>query len=544
MARTLGLELSTQSAKIVVLDEKEGVVYRKTLSYDERFPAYRTAGGVLHSVKGERHTSPYMLVEALDACFQQMKQDGAELGRIDALKLDGMQHCTVYLGEGFKVVLRQSGSPRSQQESLVDLFRAHGAFTRETSPIWEDRNTAQEVGELMLLLKPLGGVIAMTGNRAEMRFPAAQIMKWMKEDMEAYSRTRHILLLSSFATSLLAGQLVPADTGDGFGTNLNTLDITSPSFDSRICKAVDASLGDKNRRASRESHLLRLLGRMVPYDQPFGKINPYFSRRYGVNPKAIVLAGTGDNPATLLGCGGGLVLSLGSSYTLMGVQKGVSPSNGEDNVYGFVPGRTMSLVCFTNGGKLHEEFLRRYVLKGSKREIAARDWAAYERLTSAEGFGSHMMLPYLLAESVPLAPAGIVRSGFSDKDAAKNISALYFSQMAALRVHSRHMEIPPEICLAAGGGKSVVMRQLAADIFGRTVYTIENAEYAAPLGCAIAAMRHVLRISYEDAAKRFVQKSPESVTHPQRAEVARMQRAVDAYRSFERRNERRKIGGD
>jgi len=34
-----------------------------------------------------------------------------------------------------------------------------------------------------------------------------------------------------------------------------------------------------------------------------------------VNPDAVVLAGTGDNPATLPGCGGRLVISLGSSYS-------------------------------------------------------------------------------------------------------------------------------------------------------------------------------------------------------------------------------------
>lgn len=526
MARTLGLELSTQSAKIVVLDESENVIYKKTFSYDERFPAYQTEGGVLRLGTGERHTSPYLLVEALDACFQHMKEDGVELGRIDAIKLDAMQHCTVYLGENFGKVLEQSA--RDAGKALVELFRENDVFTRETSPIWEDRTTAKEVQELTCLLKQLGGVVALTGNRAEKRFPAAQIMKWMKQNPIEYSRTRHILLLSAFATSILAGKVAPVDTGDGWGTNLNTLDIDKPSFDSRISSSIQSFLHAKG--------LLDMLGSMAPYDEPVGRINRYFSERYGVNPDATVLAGTGDNPATLLGCGGGLVLSLGSSYTLNGIQKEVSPSNGEDNVFGFIPGKSMSLVCFTNGGKLHKEFLRKYALKGSNREVTAEDWAAYESIATEEGFGSHMMLAYLLPESVPVAAAGIVRQGFDEQDAQKNISALYFSQIAALRVHSRHMEIPPEICLAAGGGKSPVIRQLAANIFDRTVYTIKNAEYAAPLGCAIAAMRFVLGISYEDAARRFVRKVPESVTQPVKSEVERLKPAVERYDSFERAN--------
>lgn len=522
MARTLGLELSTQSAKMVVLDDKKNVIYTKTLSYDRRFPAYQTEGGVLASARGERHTSPYMLVGALEACFQQMKEDGVELHRIDALKLDAMQHCTVYLGEGFEALLELSA--RDTGKALIDLFRERKVFTRETSPIWEDRTTARETDELTQLLKPLGGIVRLTGNRAEKRFPAAQILKWMKENPGEYSRTRHILLLSAFATSLLTGKISPVDTGDGWGTNLNTLDIERPSFDSRITSSIQSFLHAKS--------LQGVLAGMVAYDQPVGRINRYFSRRYGVNPDAVVLAGTGDNPATLLGCGAGLVLSLGSSYTLNGVQKTVSPSNGEDNVFGFIPGKSMSLVCFTNGGKLHKEFLRKYVLEGE--EIAAEDWAEYERIAATKGFGRHLMLPYLLPESVPVAPAGIVRQGFDESDAPKNISALYFSQMAALRIHSRHMEIPTEICLAAGGGNSQVMRQLAANIFDRMVYTIRNAEYAAPLGCAISGMRFVLGISYGEAARRFVQKIPESVTHPVKSEVKRLKPAVEAYSRFER----------
>ncbi len=60
---------------------------------------------------------------------------------------------------------------------------------------------------------------------------------------------------------------------------------------------------------------------MVHYDTVLGPIAPYFVRRYGMNPGAVVLAGTGDNPATLLGCGGQAVVSLGSSYTVNGQMK-------------------------------------------------------------------------------------------------------------------------------------------------------------------------------------------------------------------------------
>jgi xylulokinase len=534
MARTIGLELSTQSAKIVVLDSEDGVIYKNTINYDERFPHYGTIGGVLPSDTGERHTSPLMLVEAIEECFKQMQEDKVNLNAVDAIKLDGMQHCTVYTSSELEVALEIIPSP-SSNKGLADIFSLLNVFTRKTSPIWEDRTTQGEVEELTQILEPFGGVVELTGNRAEHRFPAAQIMKWIIQDTRAYRMTSHIQLLSAFGTSILAGKIVPVDTGDGWGTNLNTLDINSPSYDPKIAKAIENHLKLSGEEDFLLDSLKKLLGEMTPYDTPVGNISGYLSEKYGVNPKAVILAGTGDNPATLLGCGGGLVLSLGSSYTLNGIQAKVSPSTGEDNVFGYIPGKSMSLICFTNGGKLHEEFLKRYILQGQEREPTAEDWAQYKEVASQGGFGKHLMLPYLLAESVPVAPAGIIRDGsFDENDPAMNIAALYFSQLAALRVHLGPIQIPGEICMVAGGGKDHVMRKLAADIFGATTFTIEDAGYAAPLGCAIAAMREVLKLPYDEVTSRFVQRIPESITIPDMMNNSRLLPSVERYKAFEK----------
>lgn len=50
-------------------------------------------------------------------------------------------------------------------------------------------------------------------------------MKWAKENPSEYKETAHIFLLSSFITSVLAGKIAPVDTGDGWGTNLNSINI-------------------------------------------------------------------------------------------------------------------------------------------------------------------------------------------------------------------------------------------------------------------------------------------------------------------------------
>jgi sugar (pentulose or hexulose) kinase len=100
---SLGIELSTQSCKLVVLDVKSShVIYTGSFNYDRTFPEYGTRGGVLLVEDSDiRHTSPFMLIETLDSGFDTLKNDGIDLSQIKAVKADGMQHCTIYTDESF-----------------------------------------------------------------------------------------------------------------------------------------------------------------------------------------------------------------------------------------------------------------------------------------------------------------------------------------------------------------------------------------------------------------------------------------------------------
>jgi len=512
---SLGLELSTQSVKAIVLDIDSGQIEEKfTLDYDSNFPDYGTHGGVLPLTTNERHTSPLLLLEVIDRIFLEAGKR-VDLSNVLAIKLDAMQHCTVYTGKSFPDALQ---SFHGEAGSLKDQFAS--CFTRKTCPIWEDRTTAKEAEELTAAFKEEGEIDHLTGNRAELRFPASQIMKWKKQAPEDYDSTTGIHLLSSFATSLLAGKLAGVDTGDGWGTNLNSLNIEEPAWDKQIADWIDEGLSDR-------------IGSMNHYDQLIGPVAPYFVQKYKINDNAVILAGTGDNPATLLGTGGKLTLSLGSSYTLNGVMDRVKPTNGEFNVFGFIPGKAMYLLCFSNGGKLHEDFLRKYILYGGAQKPQPADWAKFQDLAERTGFGEHIMLPYLVDETVPLASAGIRRQGFTEDEIEKNISALYFSQAAALRLHSREIGDPDEICIVAGGARNQVFRKLISNVFNAVTYTIHDADFAAPLGCAISGARQVLDCEYEEVCHRFIQRVAESVIEPDETESKRFEEYLQNYAAFE-----------
>jgi len=525
---TLGIELSTQSVKCVVLDLEPGeIVHIGSISYDSAFPEYGTHGGVLSSeCPGVRHTSPLMLMEALDAILENLVNEKVDLTRVRVVKVDGMQHCTVFTNPLLTDMLTSLTPDRPLASQLGSCL------SRQTAPIWEDRSTAQEAAVLTDVLKDQGGIAELTGNRAELRFPAAQIMKWAAESPGEYDQTSRVWILSAFITTLLTGKPAPVDTGDGWGTNLNHLNIEQPGWNAVVLSAVDSTLGSLGVKSTLKSKL----GEMTHYDGIVGHVSPYFIERYGINPQALVLAGTGDNPATLLGCGGRLVISLGSSYTVNGVMDNITPSlSGDYNIFGYSPGNAMALSVITNGSKVHDHFLTSYFPGIDATSSTAENWQKY---MSAAGDllltgNEKLMLPYLMDESIPLRKIGIHREGFSEEEASANIRALHLSQVLSLKCHADHIGDPDEICVVGGAAKNHILRQWIADAFNAETYTISGADVAAPMGCAISGAKVALDISYQEATRRFVKKDLQSVCRPRSENVAVLRQLEQRYADLE-----------
>jgi xylulokinase len=468
-----------------------------------------------------------MLIEALDYGFSKMADDGVDLSRVKAIKTDCMQHCTVYTDSRFNNIIRGLKSDH-------DLLQQIGpCITRIQSPIWEDRSPIQEIEFLKEQLKEKGGISVITGNRAELRFPAAQILKWARESPRAYKNTSHIFLLSAFLTSILAGKICPVDTGDGWGTNFNHMKIDQPAWSKDVLTVADSYLN----RIGITSSLKDKLGKMTHYDDQLGLINPYFVQKYGIDKDCIILAGTGDNPATLLGCGGRMVISLGSSYTVNGVMDSIVPSlTHEYNLFGYTKGKAMALSVITNGGKVHEHFFEKYIGNKGKDKEKAASWQAYEKVAGSVELkeDEKLMLPYLLDESVPLRKRGIFRDGFTEDDACVNIRALHLSQVLSLKQHASHLGRMDELCIVGGAAKNRLLRQWIADAFSAKIYSISNADLAAPIGCAISGAVSILGISYKKAANRFVKIDEASVCRPISANVGVMKHLIHRYRELEK----------
>jgi xylulokinase len=527
---SLGIEFSTQSCKIVILDlSVNSICFTDSFNYDQSFPSYKTDGGVLPSPSSDtRHASPFMLIEAVDLAFNRIKASRIDVSAIETIKIDGMQHCTVYVNSSFGQTISRLDSDK------VLITQLMTTISRPSSPIWEDRSTQRQAEHLTDALKNDDGIISLTGNRAELRFPASQIMKWAKENPEEYNNTSNIFVLSAFITSILTGKISPVDTGDGWGTNLNTINIDTPCWNERVISVIDKYLFDSGIRLP----LASKLGAIDHYDSNAGKINPYFAIKYGLSPDTQILTGTGDNPATLLGCGGNIVVSLGSSYTVNGVMEKIAPSiDGAFNIFGYTKGKAMALSVITNGAKVHDHFIKKYLIKSEDKSPVDSDWKEYINMAGPALLTQNekLLLPYLLDESVPLKKMGIIRDGFTAEDPGTNIRALILSQVLSLKLHSGHLGKVKELCVVGGGAKNNLMMQWIADAFNADTFTIETSAVAAPLGCAISAAVKTLNITYEEASERYVRRDALSTKKPILKNVKIMSGLIKRYEELENR---------
>ena len=514
----LGLDSSTQSLSGIVIDlDSRRVVYTASLNFDQTLPHYKTHNGTLRSGDDPLtiHSPPLLWVEALDALFVKMKADGVALGELLAIASSGQQHGSVYLNRHAAATLKNLNPNRALKDNLTRCF------ARETAPIWMDTSTSSECVEIRRALGGVKPTAQATGSDTFERFTGPQIRKFYKQAPDQYAQTTAIALVSSFITSILAGQLAPIDHGDGAGMNL--MDIHKRAWHAGALKATAPDLRKKLPPLAESWHVI-------------GKISPYFSKKYGVHPAALVLVGSGDNPCSLVGLGlleeGKIAISLGTSYTYFGLMKHCrTDDRGEGHVFGAPTGDYMTLICFKNGSLARERI----------RDMYSLDWNSFNRHleTSKPGNGGALMLPWFETEIVPrVNRPGLRRIRLDDHDVAANCRGIVEAQMLAMRLHSGWMKVTPRKILATGGGSvNQPVLQIMADVMNCPVARIEIAKSAA-LGAALRAAHGYLKHSgktakWQDIVAGFTDPIPGSELQPNKKAVAVYNKLIQHYAKAE-----------
>jgi xylulokinase len=517
----LGLDLSTQSLTAVILKPTMVIQDQFSIHFDDAYPHYGTRGGAQVSDDPLRvHVNPAMWLEALDDMLGTLRRNKLT-SRIVAVAVSAQQHGTVYFNE--QVVPTLAGlHPSSALRTALS-----GIFSRPACPIWMDSSTDRECHEITRSLGGEAAVIRLTGSGATARFAGPQIRKFWKEDPDAYGRTVHIALISSFVTSLLIGRLAPLDCGDGYGTNLAGI---------RTGDWSDAAM------AAAAPGLKRRLPRLLRKDERVGRVSPYMSRRSGFRPETEVVVGSGDNPSSLVGLG--LIgvpdvraVSLGTSDTYFGyMPELVDVERAEGHIFGAADGRYMFLVCFKNGSLARERVKDRFGLS----------WEEFSQVLLGTAAGNHgrIMLPYFMPEITPLVlrPSVWRFGGLKAEDGPGNVRAVAEAQAMAMYLHSGWTGIRPHaIWVTAGGSENHGLLSVISQVFGAEVRTLDVKESAA-LGAAIRAAlawlnRYERGITWRELWEAGVSAGPSNIARPSEEAVRIYQGRgglLDVYAACER----------
>ncbi len=496
MSLFLGLDLSTQSLKAILIDtEQRAIVHEDSLSFDDDLPSYGTELGILPGMApGVAETPPAMWRDALERLLERLARD-ADLSALRALSVGGQQHGLVALNAG-------------------------GELARPTAKLWNDVSTTAEAAELERSLGGKKGVLATLGNTVRPGYTSPKILHLKRHEPDLYSATAVFLLPHNYLNFLLTGK-ARMEYGDASGTAL--WDPVRRQWATEVIDVIGPELRGK-------------LPEVLPPDRAIGRTDSDLAVRCGLPLDCTVDAGSGDNMYGAVGTGnvrpGLLTVSLGSSgtaYTVM--EQPWVDVEGEIALFCDSTGAWLPLVCTSNLAAPYESVLRTFGL-----DYGAGDSLCERRQPGEEG---RLILPWFQGERTPDLPAGRpVFFGFGPDDfTAENLCRpLMDGVLMNLAEGCRRLPVRvAELRLTGGLARSPVWRQALADILDLPVVPLASEGVA--LGAAIHAAwiwhrQEGREVSLENLCSDFVRPAEDDRALPQPEMVARYTLLARCFRAL------------
>jgi len=477
-AYSLGLDLSTQSLSAVLLDIETGsVVWTRSLDYlaDKRFSGFGLGEDYLlwPRVPGEADQPPQLFLRALDALFADLKASPHRPADIRVINHSAQQHGHVYLnalaGPCLARLNKRGAGSEADLAALLAEALAYGA-----APIWRTSNTTAQAD---FVRQGVGGqrrIIALSGSNAPLRFTGAVIRRVAEQFPGVYGATTRIHLLSSLLAAVLCGNAdVPMDWGNACGTSL--MNYARKHWSAELLRATAQGLpgGTRGLRS-------KLPGLVPPY-AVIGRPARYFVEKYGLNPRAHMAAGSGDNPQTKVLVAGDL-LSLGTSFVTMTATTGRQRDfQGFANAMYDGLGRPFLFGCRTNGAMVWDRVRAAYGLKKP-------EYGPVESALARSSPGGSIFFWQPEAESFPVSgPIPPTRIRFKPSLEA-DFAGIVDSSLAAVYLHSRAFSRRTGKPLFVTGGPAAspeVLRRVAA-LWRRPVLPVRVG--GAALGAAVAGV--------------------------------------------------------
>lgn len=505
-----GLDVSTQSAKLVVIDTATGTVaHVDRVDYDRDLPEFGTVDGTVPGLgEGVSESDPAMWTAAVDLLLARLRDSGVATSRIRAISVSGQQH------------------------GLVALTR-EGRLARPRAKLWNDFSTAEECG---ILTEAVGGpdaMIAEVGNTQRTGYTAPKIFHMRRHEPECYAAADTLFLVHNYVNWVLTGGpeggVAAMEPGDTSGMAL--WHPGTGRWSRRVIDAIDPGLPGK-------------LPPLAPSDRAIGRLAPALATRFGLPAACLVDAGSGDNMYGAVGTGnvepGIVTVSLGTSGTAYAFleQPYIDPT-GEIAAFCDSTGHHLPLLCVSNLANGYDALLARYGLSHDE----------FDALVSRTRPGNtgRVLLPWYVGERTPDLPlAASVHFGFAAADFTPELLARAVVEGHVLSLYdgfSRMPVVPREIRLTGGLAASPSWCQTIADVFGTETVPVRGegaATGAAVHGAWVWHREQGRRTPIAEVAAPFVALDEPRRRHPDPAH----RKTIDVLRRLYRALSRRMRGLD
>ena len=163
----LGLDLSTQQLKAVLVTPELKVERSVVFDFDKDAPDFATKKGVLTNDKEREVVAPVgMWLRALDCVLERLSgegeggEGGVDLGRVKGVCGAGQQHGSVYWSRDGVDKLGTMEKGKGMEEQLKE------AFSWDKSPNWQDASTGVQCEAFERALGGEEELARVTGSRA------------------------------------------------------------------------------------------------------------------------------------------------------------------------------------------------------------------------------------------------------------------------------------------------------------------------------------------------------------------------------------------
>lgn len=437
----LGIDSGTQSTKVVAVDANTGNVLGTGHQAYDLIP---------NLPPGAKEQHPHTWRDATAKAIRQaLRGARAVAADVKAIGVSGQQHGFVPLDDKGEVI--------------------------RPAKLWCDTSTATECEEITEALGGQKETIKAIGNAVLPGFTASKILWLLKHEPQNFKKLKTILLPHDYLNFWLTGEKV-MEYGDASGTAL--LDVRKRKWSDAVLNVIDEDLSLK-------------LPRLIPSDQPAGRLQRSVANELGLNTDVLVSAGGGDNMMGAIGTGntraGVITASFGTSGTIYAcAEKPVVDPRGEIAAFCDSTNRWLPLLCTMNVTVATEMVRNDFKLSHEQfASIASRAPAGSDGL---------YLVPYLEGERTPNVPDGTgvfmgvnTRTFTAQHFARATMEGVTLGMNYGLRRLAQLGVRPTQIRATGGGAKSKVWRQIMADVFDAEVVTLKVSEGAA-YGAALQAL--------------------------------------------------------